>query len=67
MIVKERELVLVSPGGYSSWLGDWNLDAVLKYGPLVKGGYFKVKHQLVCSECHVGVRAQDDHRCDQPD
>lgn len=62
MIVKQAELVLVGPSG-RIWIGDMKLVE----GSLPDGEYLKIKHTLVCDECNRGVRAQDEHRCDEPD
>jgi hypothetical protein len=63
VIVKERELVIVTPGQHRVWVGDVRIVP----GFLPDDEWFKVEHQLVCSECHRGVRVQDEHRCDEPD
>jgi len=63
VIVKERELALVMAEGYTVALGDIRVVE----GSLAPGEYFKVRYQLVCSDCKVGVREQDDHHCGNPD
>lgn len=68
MIVKERELVWFETGNPRGvWIGDLKLGSKLIDGELPYGEYFKVKHQLTCTECHVGVRAEDEHLCSAQD
>jgi hypothetical protein len=64
VIVKQAELVLVNPFG-GCWYGDLPVSKVEDH--LYGDEYLKIKHQLVCDECNRGVRAQDEHRCDEPD
>lgn len=63
MIVKEPQLVLVMPSE-RVWIGDSRL---VEGGSLPDDEYFKIKHQLMCSDCGLGVRAEDDHLCSDPD
>lgn len=65
MIVKERQLVAINTLGASLWIGDTKLVIAQKYP--MEDGYLKVKHQLVCTDCHLAVRPQDDHHCSDPD
>lgn len=66
MIVRERELVVVTSTGRQVWPGDMVIDPEK---PPFRGEstWFKVKHQLTCSDCRAGVREQDDHHCSDPD